>query len=506
VESSARAAQIRPRRAAAANDALLLLLLTFAAVAVHGYHFGVQDQFLYVPAIKQHANPALYPHDGAFFQVHTRVMVLDDLVALSMRATGLPADWAVFLWHLLSIYLLLFACLRVSRRCFQDRAAQWAATVAVAVMLTLEVAGTLLFLADEYLHPRTLATAAVLLALAAVLDRKLWPALSWLVAAALIHPTMAAAGALHLAFVAWRPQWKPATLPAWASAATLLSLPLLGGGNDAWREVLATRWYLFPLRWPWYAWLGVVVPLALLAWFARLEQGRGGPASHVSRRLIASGLVGVACGVIISVTPGLERLIPAEPMRTLHLFTLMTVLLGGGILGEHFLRRRPWRWAVVFLPLAAAMFLPQLLVLYPSSPHIEWPGRVADNDWVRAFEWVRRNTPRDAYFVLGPRYQEIAGEDFHDFRSLAERSALADYSKDRGVVANWPELAPAWREQVHDRDNWQKFTPADFARLREKYGVTWAIVEGGQKTGGPCPYGDYAKYGAGHLIQICQIP
>jgi len=33
-------------------------------------------------------------------------------------------------------------------------------------MLTLEVAGTLLFLADEYLHPRTLATAALLLALA----------------------------------------------------------------------------------------------------------------------------------------------------------------------------------------------------------------------------------------------------------------------------------------------------------------------------------------------------
>ena len=133
-----------------------------------------------------------------------------------MRATGLPADWAVFLWHLLSLYLLLFACLQVSRRCFRDRAAQWAAVVAVAVMLTLEVGATLLFLADEYLHPRTLATAFLLLALAAVLDRKIWVAPLWVAAAALLHPTMAAAGTLHLAFIAWRPpkQLRPATQPA----------------------------------------------------------------------------------------------------------------------------------------------------------------------------------------------------------------------------------------------------------------------------------------------------
>lgn len=476
------------------RDALLLLVLTFAAVGVHGYHYGVQDQFIYVPAIKQHVDAGLYPRDAGFFAVHARAMLFDDLVALSMRASGLPADWAVFLWHLLSLYLLLFACFRVSRRCFKDRRAQWAATVSVAVMLTLEVAGTLLFLADEYLHPRTLATAALLLALAAVLDRKLWLALPWVGLAALVHPTMAAAGALHLAFLAWQPRRT-------ALAAGLLPLVVLGGGNEAWREVLATRWYLFPLGWPWYAWLGVGVPMGLLAWFARLEQGRSGPVSHISGRLICSGLLGVVAGITVSVTPGLERFIPAEPMRTLHLLTLMVVLLGGGLLGERVLRNRPARWALVFIPLCVAMFLPQMFYLYPSSPHIEWPGRVAGNDWAQAFEWVRLNTPRDAYFALGPRYQEESGEDFHSFRALAERSALADYSKDRGVVANWPELAPAWREQVRDRAGWEKFTAADFARLNEKYGVTWAIVEALNpvKLELECPYQNYA-------VSVCRIP
>jgi hypothetical protein len=478
------------------RDPLLLLLLTFAAVAIHGYHYGVQDQFIYVPAIKQHLDGGLYPHDAAFFQVHTRAMLFDELVALSARASRLPADWVVFLWHLSSLYLMLFAAFRVSQRCFKDRRAQWAATLSVAVMLTLEVAATLLFLADDYLHPRTLATAALLFALAAVLDKS-WRALPWLGLAGLFHPTMAAAGALHLLFLAWRPRWVALT-------AGLIPLLLLGGGsdalrNDAWREVLATRWYLFPLQWPWYAWLGVVAPMGLLAWFTRLEHGRSGPVSHISQRLVYSGLLGVAAGIIVSVTPGLERLIPAEPMRTLHLFTLMMALLGGGLLGGRVLRDRPLRWALVFVPLCAAFLVAQRGYLYPASPHIEWPGRVASNDWAEAFEWVRLNTPRDAFFVLGPRYQEVPGEDFHNFRALAERSALADYSKDRGVVANWPDLAPVWRDQVRDRDGWETFAAGDFQRLKEKYGVTWALVEASHPAALECPYRNDA-------VRACRIP
>src|SRR6185295_1098489 len=104
---------------------------------------------------------------------------------------------------------------------------QWGATVAVAVMLTLEVGATLLFLADEYFHPRTLATALLLLALAAVLDRKYILSVFGIVAAALMHPTMAAWGAVHLVVIAWRePRWK-----TFAPAAAFVSIPFLGPGN-----------------------------------------------------------------------------------------------------------------------------------------------------------------------------------------------------------------------------------------------------------------------------------
>ena len=41
--------------------------ITALAVLVHGYHLGVDDSAIYVPAIKQVADPGLYPFGAEFF-------------------------------------------------------------------------------------------------------------------------------------------------------------------------------------------------------------------------------------------------------------------------------------------------------------------------------------------------------------------------------------------------------------------------------------------------------
>src|SRR2546426_4405141 len=84
----------------------------------------------------------------------------------------------------------------MSRRIFAAPAAQWGAVLTVWAARLLPVAGTQLQLMDRYLHPRDLATAALLLAFVAILDRSL-AALGWIAAAAVIHPTMALFGAFR---------------------------------------------------------------------------------------------------------------------------------------------------------------------------------------------------------------------------------------------------------------------------------------------------------------------
>ena len=141
------------------RDFLVLLGLTAAAVAVHGYHRGIEDMAVYLPAIKKLLNPALYPYDAAFFLLYIRMTVFHSFVATATRVTQIPLDWMIFLLHLISIFLFLLGCLVVIRRCVKEEVAQWAGVALVAALLTLPVTGTALFLLDQHLAPRTLASA-----------------------------------------------------------------------------------------------------------------------------------------------------------------------------------------------------------------------------------------------------------------------------------------------------------------------------------------------------------
>jgi len=487
------------------RDALLLLVLTATSVLLHGYHYGHQDLAVWLPPIKKHLDPALYPHnDSGFFLAQAKLTLFDELVAYSLKHTHVPVDFGVFLWHLFAIFLVLLACLKLARRCFPTRATQWAAVTSVWAVRLLPIAGTKLNLTDRYLHPRDLATGALLFGLVAVLDGRL-TALIWVVLAALMHPTMAVFGAFHLAVQAWKqPHPSLAMLLVPLGAASLWPVP-----NEAWHEVLHTRAFLFPLRWHWYEWLSLAAVLVVLARFAQVARrdstaGRVRPVvAHICRRVVLAGLLGVVGSLVITTVPALERFIPTEPMRTQHFVYLLFVFLGGGLLGEHFLRNRPGRWLLFLLPICLAFFASNRLV-YPTSPHIEWPGRVPRNAWVEAFDWARQNTPQQALFALDPMHMNRPGEDSHGFRAFAERSMLADAVKDRGVAANIPALAPTWQEQVRDQEPWRDFRLEDFRRLKQKYGVTWVVLEHGntriqpRAAGFSCPFENGA-------VMVCRI-
>lgn len=493
------------------RDALLLLLLTATSVLLHGYHYGHQDQAVWLPAIKKVLNPNLYPFDSTFFLAQTQLSLFPQLVAFALRTTRLPADWGVFLWHLVTIYLVLLGCLGIARRCFAKPGAQWAAVATIWATRLMTATGSKVNLMDRYLHPRDLATPMILFALVALLDRKLI-ALAWIFAAGFIHPTMAIFGAYHLAIQAWKlPRPMALALASALAVAGMLLLPLAWPAigpvpNSAWSEALAIRRFLFPLRWHWYEWLGVVVPLGLLLWYART--GRRADlmiVAHISGRLALAGALGVVGSVIISTVPALERFIPTEPMRTLHLVYLLWILLSGGLLGEYVLRDRPLRWIMFFAPLCVVFFLGNHLS-YRASPQVEWPGQAPRNAWLEAFDWARRNTPRDAIFALDPTYMNQPGEDSHGFRAFAERSALVDGVKDWAVTVNCPELAYAWRQQMRDLAGWRDFRREDFLRLERRYRVTWVVVQR-SRTGPPippaaaelpCPY-------ANNTVMVCRV-
>jgi hypothetical protein len=476
-------------------------LLTAGALIVEGYHPGVEDDAVYLSAIQRRLHPGLYPHDFQLFTLQMQASVFDKLMAAWVRLTHLPVAVSELLGQCLAAFFLLWACYALARRCFSTPAGRWASVALVGALFTLPVAGTALYIFDQYLHPRAIATVFVLWAIPLVLDRRFVLAGILLAAGVVMHPIMGVFG-LSYCFILWiagQRARKSIDAPAHAlPALSIAPLWIFEGPSAAWRQALNTRDYYFIGRWTWYEWLGTIAPIFILWAMARYARRANRPTMARlagCAAIYASFQLAVAC--VVLVTPALIRLTPMQPMRYLHLVYLFMAVLGGGLIGENLLRGHAWRWVALFVPLAAGMLIAQR-ALFPGTEHLELPGIASHNPWLRAFTWVRANTPVDAYFALDPYYMQLPGEDYHSFRALAERSELADAVKDAAVATQVPDLAPQWLEQTQAASGWRHFQKRDFLHLERQFGVNWIVVQGSGVEGLDCPYKNEA-------VAVCRL-
>ena len=267
-----------------------LALLTVAALLVMGYHPGLEDDAFYLAAIKRNLNPALFPHDADFFRLQFQATIFDQMIALSARLTHLPVLTGLAPLAAGSHFFRPARLLANQPAAAFHSLSAWAAVTLVAVLLTLPVSGIAINLADQYLHPRTLATAAILAAIVAVLDRRLWFAGVLLAIAFAIHAIMASFGISFLCFlVVESASFQSAGAVGIATALALL-IPLgwiFEPASDAWRQAAATRGFYFLGRWEWYEWLGVFAPLILLFVFRRFAARAA--KTHRQLRIAAAG-------------------------------------------------------------------------------------------------------------------------------------------------------------------------------------------------------------------------
>jgi hypothetical protein len=483
-------------RRARPKDLTNLFLLTGATIAIHGYHPFVEDAEIYVPGIKKLLNPALYPFNDGFFASHAKLTLFPNLIAWSVRITHVPLEWALLAWQFACVFTLLWGCWELGRFCFGSSRAAYGGVALLASLLTIPVAGTALYIMDQYVNTRSFSTAASVWIAVNMLQRKYARAGLWLVFTALIHPLMAVFGLSFAGVLAWKQR---ASMPMRPQFVAAILFPILFPPvTDAYRQTLDSRPYFFLLRWQWYEWLGIFAPLIIFSWWARMARRRG---QHALETLCWASIVfggfGFLAALLITVPPQGMRFVELQPLRSLQLIYILLFSIGGTLLAEHVLKTKLWRWLALFVPLCAGMLYAQRQ-LFPATPHIEWPDTTSNNPWVQAFVWIRDHTPVNSYFALDPGHMRLAGEDQQGFRAIAERSMLADRVKDSGAVTMFPALAGTWLEQVNSEAHWATFGEADFERLHSKYGVDWVVLQTPGVTGMECPYRNSA-------VLVCRI-
>lgn len=472
-----------------------LLLFTAIAFLIQGYHPYAEDAEIYLPGVLKILNPGLYAHNADFFGEHAGHTLYPNLIASSVRVTHLSLSWVLLLLQVASIFLMLAATRRLAAAFFEDEKAHWAAVALMAALLTLPVAGTALYVVDQYPNPRNLAAFAGFFALGEILRRRYFVGTLWLVFAALVHPLMSS---FAIAFCLWLvvlDRYRPHAL---GFAALLPFGVTLDPPPPAYHEVALRQPYFYIQRWEWYEWLGLIGPVILFWMIARFARHRKmDNLELVSRAVIPFVLVATAAAIVLSIPSRFEALARLEPLRCLALTYMLLIVIGGGLLGHYILQARIWRWLLLFVPLSLGMVLAQRQ-LFPASAHIEWPWAQPRNSWAQAFDWIRANTPQDALFALNPDHMALKGEDENGFRARAERSRLADTVKDKGAASMFPPLSTKWLEQVQDAKDWKRYSREDFERLRQKYGVSWIVVEQPGPANLDCPYQNAA-------VRVCRI-
>jgi hypothetical protein len=459
-------------RGLALAGALLVFALLVTANS-SGYRYGVSDQAFYAPAVELAAHPALFPRDRDVLATQTKLWLGDEVLGWLVTTTGVDVPTLFFLFYLVTVAAFAAGAFALARALGAD----WWTSAAFLTLLTLRhrIARTGANTFEGYMHPRVLAFAVGLAALAFVLRRRWLAGTVLVVVAGVVHPTTAvwfAAAAATMAVVSSVHRTRIVIgLAAVAAIAILVGHRLIAGRlvvmDPAWLAVFADRDYLFAAQWPLYAWItNLLYPVVIIV-IARCRR-RAGVTVPGEGALVAAMIVLTA--LFLASVPFTEaRLALAVQMQVNRVFWLLdavaTFYLAWWIVG-HLAARWPAR--------ARTMLVGGLVALAAARGAYVMHGRGAlvqvrppATDWTAALDWLR-GQPDTWQVLAAPDHVWRYGANV---RIVARKDVLLEVTKDPAIAMYDRRIAMRVGERMAATANFDAFTIDDVRRLAVRFAL-----------------------------------
>jgi hypothetical protein len=459
-----------------------IFFVVLATLNSAGYRYGASDQALYIPAVVRHLEPADFPRDAPLIDSQARLMVIDELVAGVVRVTGLSLQHLFFGLYIFTLLLLLAAASRIAGRLYRTR---WAA-VALGAALTLRhaIAKTGTNTLEGYFHPRQLAFALGLFAVAFFLERRERPSLVLLALAAAVHPTTAAWFGVWLGVALWlaRPAWRiglTAAAVAAAGAVVVVTRGSTGGHfsrmDAAWLAVIADRDYLFPAAWPLDAWLTnlITIPVIVLCWRARARAGL----TVAGETPLVAGALALAVLFFFWLPFNMSHVAIAVQLQAARVFWMLDVLATMYLVwaiaeAGHGASRT--RGTIVAAVLVALSLCRGLYICY-----VQFPDRrifaldIQHEDWRNAMAWARTTDPGSGW-LADPGHAAKYGSSL---RAAGHRDVLIERLKDRAIAMYDRDTAMriADRERALSVLQWD--TSDGALALARRFGLDYLVID-----------------------------
>jgi hypothetical protein len=449
-----------------------------------GYRYGVSDQAFYATAVVKDLHPSRFPRDSRLLDVEAGLMWADEIVAGVVRAAGGRQPPVYLVLYIASLVLLCAAAVAFGR----SAGFSWWAIAGLLVLLTFRhrISKTGANSLEGYMHPRMIAFAFGVVALAAVMRARHLQALCWTVLVACWHPTTALwfGTVVGVATIIGQPDWRRWTLGALAVAAGvgiwMVWLGPLAGRltimDAAWLRVLAEKDYLFPHEWPAYAWAtNLLYPILVVAIYRqRRAQGRlaAGEAGLVA------GLVALALVFLISFPLTVMRVALAVQLQVTRVFWVldfaMAAYLAWWIFDGWLPARRVARTAAIALLITASVG--RGVFLLSQDRRLFSPG-LSTTPWVDAMNWLRAR-PEPWHVLVDPGHAWKYGVSA---RLAAEKDILVEAGKDSALALYDREIAMAVGARLAALDDFEHITPARLAALAQSYGLDVAVLDGSRR-------------------------
>src|SRR5437899_6518191 len=114
--------------------------------------------------------------------------------------------------------------------------------------------------------------------------------------------------------------------------------------SEAYQAAAQYHAFHYIQSWQWYEWLGIVGPVPIFWWFARMARRQQSlNLDLMCRAVIVYDLAYFAAAVIVSLTALFVHLTRIQPLRSLHLFYILLLVFSGGFLRSSASKKPMWR-------------------------------------------------------------------------------------------------------------------------------------------------------------------
>jgi hypothetical protein len=439
-----------------------------------GYRYGVSDQAFYIPVVVRALDPAAFPRDAALIDAQGRLMLADELIAGIVRRTGVSLDTLFFVAYLLSLGLTWAALVAISTRIYTST---WG-IVALGAAFTLRhrIPRTSANSFEPYFHPRMLAFAICLLAIAGLQRRKYVAAIVLVGISALVHVTTALwfSILIGVALAVLEPRLRRVAIVI-AGAAIAIGAwaftvgPLRTHMDDVWLQAVASKDSLFASQWPAWAWIANVGLFGAL-WWAHAHRRARGQASAEDNAMVwgATAVVGF---FVLTFPLVVTRVAFPVQLQISRVFWLVDVL--ATIYALSLLRReavaRGVAIAIVLVSVARGVYV----------MGIERPDRelfalhLPDSPWLDAMHWLA-TAPLSAHVLADPGHSWKYGSSV---RVAAKRDVFLEDVKDSAIAIYSRDVAVRDVERAAAIHDFAALTADDALRLADRYDLNYIVTE-----------------------------